>query len=195
MGIERVVGGMSTSLERHIEGILRNPGLAKHDITWVYQNHHRLLALEAELVTLRAETEKHRSTATRCEKKLKALQLSYEQECLRARKASSALENAEDMNARVRRLADLESKKAREAEDERDREKVRADHIQRQLSKLRAETKHRGAHTAFRKLTLHPTIAKRLAAACHPDKLPSELSEAGSEFFRFVQSIREGHGE
>ena len=36
---------------------------------------------------------------------------------------------------------------------------------------------------------------KRLAAACHPDKLPSELSEAGSEFFRFVQSIREGHGK
>ena len=80
-------------------------------------------------------------------------------------------------------------------EMERDREKVRADHVQRQLSKLRAETKHRGAHAAFRKLTLHPTIAKRLAAACHPDKLPSELSEAGSEFFRFVQSIREGHGE
>ena len=132
---------MSTSLERHIEGILRNPGLAKHDITWVYQNHHRLLALEAELVTLRAETEKHRSTATRCEKKLNALQLSYEQECLRARKASSALENAEDMNARVRRLADLESKKAREAEDERDKERVRVCHLERLVKKLQKDAR------------------------------------------------------
>ena len=199
-GIERVVGGMSTSLERHIEGILRNPGLAKHDITWVYQNHHRLLALEAELVTLRAETEKHRSTATRCEKKLKALQLSYEQECLRARKASSALENAEDMNARVRRLADLESKKAREAENERDKERVRVRRLERLVEKLRKDARDardargdgRGGEmlSAIRKMAKSPAVGKRLAAACHPDKAPPELNLVAAELFRLLQDMR-----
>ena len=188
---------MSTSLERHIEGILRNPGLAKHDITWVYQNHHRLLALEAELVTLRAETEKHRSTATRCEKKLKALQLSYEQECLRARKASSALENAEDMNARVRRLADVESKKAREAEDERDKERVRVRHLERLVKKLQKDARDargdgRGDEmlSAIRKMAKSPAMGKRLAAACHPDKAPPELNLVAAELFRLLQDMR-----
>ena len=190
-------GGMSTSLERHIEGILRNPGLAKHDITWVYQNYHRLLALEAELVTLRAETEKHRSAATRCEKKLNALQLSYELECLRARKASSALENAEDMNARVRRLADLESKKAREAEDERDKERVRVCHLERLVKKLqkdardaRGDGRGGGMLSAIRKMAKSPAVGKRLAAACHPDKAPPELNLVAAELFRLVQDMR-----
>ena len=185
---------MSTSLERHIEGILRNPGLAKHDITWVYQNFHRLTALETELKMLRAETAKHRSAATRCEKKLKALQLLYEQECLRARRASSALEAAEYMNAGVRRLADLESKKAREAEEERDKERIRVHHLERLVKKLEKNARNaRGDGeilSAIRKLAKSPAVGKRLAAACHPDKAPPELNLVAAELFRLVQDMR-----
>ena len=185
------------SLERHVDGILRNPGLAKHDMLWVYENFHRLTALETELAASRAETEKHRSTATRCEKKFNALQLSYEQECLRARRASSALKDAEDMNARVRRLADLEFKKAREAEDERDKERVRVRHLERLVKKLQKDARDargdgRGDEmlSAIRKMAKSPAVGKRLAAACHPDKAPPELNLVAAELFRLVQDMR-----
>ena len=39
---------------------------------------------------------------------------------------------------------------------------------------------------ALQKLTRSPAVAKRIAAACHPDKCPPELSEVASELFRFV---------
>ena len=166
----------STSLERHVDGMLRYPGLAKHDILWVYTNYHRLVVLETELVTLRAETEKYR-------KKLSTLQLSYEQECLSARSASSALANVEDMNARVRRLADLESKKARKAADERDKERLRVRHLKRLVTELEKDARNargdgRGGEvlSAIRKLAKSPAVGKRLAAACHPDKAPPELN-------------------
>ena len=35
---------------------------------------------------------------------------------------------------------------------------------------------------------------KRLAAACHPDKVPAELCDIATELFRFVQSGREVGG-
>ena len=185
------------SLERHVDGILRNPGLAKHDMLWVYENFHRLTALETELAASRAETEKHRSTATRCEKKFNALQLSYEQECLRARRASSALKDAEDMNARVRRLADLEFKKAREAEDERDKERVRVRHLERLVKKLQKDARDAKGDgsggemlSAIRKMAKSPAVGKRLAAACHPDKAPPELNLVAAELFRLVQDMR-----
>lgn len=34
-------------------------------------------------------------------------------------------------------------------------------------------------------------VIKRIAAACHPDKCPKELSDVATQLFRFVQSIRE----
>jgi len=190
-GVHRVGGrGMATSLERHVDGMLRYPGLAKHDILWVYQNYHRLVLLETELVTLRAETEKYR-------KKLSTLQLSYEQECLSARSASSALANVEDMNARVRRMADLESKKARKAADERDKERLRVRHLKRLVTELEKDARNargdgRGGEvlSAIRKLAKSPAVGKRLAAACHPDKAPPELNLVAAELFRLVQDMR-----
>ena len=65
--------------------------------------------------------------------------------------------------------------------------------VQRQLSKLQGEARqsHRSVRAALQKLTRSPAVAKRIAAACHPDKCPPELSEVASELFRFVQSNRE----
>ena len=127
---------MTTSLEQHIDCMLQYPKLSKHDMMWVYTNYHRLKALENEVATLRAETEKQRSAAARCERKLTGLKLANDQEAMRARTASNALKNAEDMNVRIRHLADLESTKAREAEEARKRETLRANHLERRLKKL-----------------------------------------------------------
>ena len=161
--------------------IAKDPKLAQKELLFL---NGRLHMIESELKSL-DKVERRRLT----------LQRERDEERARARRAENSLKEAEFKVEQLEMLRVVHENQVSAMEKERDREKVRADHAQRQLSKLRAETKHRGAHAAFRKLTLHPTIAKRLAAACHPDKLPSELSEAGSEFFRFVQSIRERHGE
>ena len=78
-------------------------------------------------------------------------------------------------------------------EIERDKAQVDANHLRRQLRKLRSETKcnQRSIHSALQKLTHNPAIAKRIAAACHPDKCPKELSDVATQLFRWVQSIRE----
>ena len=47
------------------------------------------------------------------------------------------------------------------------------------------------AVSAISKLAKNKTIGRRLAAAVHPDKFPDELSEAASDLFKFVQTLRE----
>ena len=78
-------------------------------------------------------------------------------------------------------------------EIERDKAHVDAEHLRRQLRKLRLATKcnQRSVHSAFQKLTRNPAVAKRIAAACHPDKSPKELSDVATQLFRWVQSVRE----
>ena len=64
---------------------------------------------------------------------------------------------------------------------------------QQAVSKLQSEVRQgqRGVRAALQKLARSPVVAKRIAAAFHPDKCPQELSEVASELFRFVQSNRE----
>ena len=104
---------------------------------------------------------------------------------MRARKATSALELAEDMKVRIRSLADMESRKAREAEAKAEAEKLRANHLQKQVLKLERalrEARRDGANgkltSAIRKIATSSAVGKRLAAALHPDKVPPELSDA-----------------
>ena len=181
---------MTTSLEWHIDGMLQYPKLSKLDMMWVYTNYHRLEALENEVATLRAETEKQRNAAARCKRKLTGLQVANEQEAMRASTASSALKNAEDM-------ADIESTKAREAEEARKRETLRAKHLDRRVKKLEKDLRNaRGSgldtklSSSIKLMAKSRLVGKRLAAACHPDKVPPELSADASQLFRFVQSIR-----
>ena len=142
-----------------------------------------------------------RHIAEQCEQRLSNLQKVYEEECVRARKARSALELADDMNARVRRLADVESKKAREVEGERDKERVRVRRLERLVERLRKDARDardargdgRGGEmllSAIRKMAKSPAVGKRLAAACHPDKAPPELNLVAAELFRLVQDMR-----
>ena len=167
---------MTTSLEQHIDCMLQYPKLSKHDMMWVYTNYHRLKALENEVATLRVETKKQRSAAARCERKLTGLQVANEQD---------------------RHLADLESTKAREAEEARKRETLRANHLERRLKKLEKDLRDaRGGgldtklSSTIKLMAKNRLVGKRLAAACHPDKVPPELSADALQLFRFVQSIR-----
>ena len=57
--------------------------------------------------------------------------------------------------------------------------KGRGDHVERQLSKLQGEARHgqKNVRVALQKLARSPVVAKRVAAAFHPDKCRVEGSK------------------
>ena len=181
-----------------LEETSKNPILVQKEIRHLTLEHNRI---QQENTAVREERDRTaanaRHIAEQCEQRLSNLQKVYEEECVRARKARSALELADDMNARVRRLADVESKKAREAENERDKERVRVRRLERLVEKLRKDARDargdgRGGEmlSAIRKMAKSPAVGKRLAAAFHPDKAPPELNLVAAELFRLVQDMR-----
>ena len=96
----------------------------------------------------------------------------------------------------------MESRKAREAEAKAEAEKLRANHLQKQVLKLESralrEARRDGANgkftSAIRKITTSSAVGKRLAAALHPDKVPPELSDVATEVFQFIQGLRDNAG-
>ena len=188
---------MSTVLERHINGIIKYPNLAKLEISWIYDHWYDLKAAQAEVSTLRETVANHQRATKELENKLSTLQ----QECKSGRKAQSELKCTKEMNRRIRHLADLETTKASNAETAREKESVRVRLLERRVEKLEKELRENRSNrstnqlsSVIHKLAKHPRAGKRLAAACHPDKLPPELCEIATELFRFVQSGREVSG-
>ena len=125
------------------------------------------------------------------------LQSELEREQRAVRASKSMLADAERRLSGYRQLSDVEMKKARDAESALIKEKSRVSSLERRVRKLERAVFQAGAHrdavrlvSAIQKLAASPA-GKRLASACHPDKVPVEVSESGIELFRFVQNIRE----
>ena len=64
-----------------------------------------------------------------------------------------------------------------------------------QQGKLKAqrEASDSGLVSAIKKLAKSPAVGKRLAAACHPDKVPVECNKRAVELFNFVQGVRDAN--
>ena len=127
------------------------------------------------------------------EKRQLALQKELDKQSARARRSEANLQAAQLKIQELDTFRTHMEKQLNAMEIERDKAQVDANHLRRQLRKLRPETKcnQRSIHSALQKLTHNPAIAKRIAAACHPDKCPKELSDVATQLFRWVQSIRE----
>jgi hypothetical protein len=140
----------------------------------------KLHMMESELKSLR-----------KADRRRLSLERELEEERARTRRSDHERKMAEDNVVGLMKLRVVTEKTLADMEAQRDREKARADRLERQLNKLRAESKCKGQHIALAKLTRSPAVAKRIAAACHPDKCPSELSDVATQLFHWVQSIRE----
>ena len=127
------------------------------------------------------------------EKRQLALQKELDKQSARARRSEDRLQAAQLKIQELDKFRTHMEKQLNAMEIERDKAQVDAGHLWRQLRKLRSETKcnQRGIHSALQKLTHSPAVAKRIAAACHPDKCPKELSDVATQLFRWVQRIRE----
>ena len=135
----------------------------------------------------------HHEKKRNAEQRQIALQKEVDKQRARARRSEDSLQAAQVKIQLLDKFRTHMEKQLNAMEIERDNAQLDADHIRRQLRKLRSETKcnQRSLHSAFQKLARNPVVAKRIAAACHPDKCPKELSDVATQLFRFVQSIRE----
>ena len=163
--------------------IAKEPNCALSELLFL---HGKLQHVDAERASL------HRQS-TKTERRVLSLERECDEQSSRARRSEHAQQEAEGKLRNLEVLRRALEKKALALEVERDQERVRADHLQRQLSKLQGEARQgqKSVRAALQKLTRSPAVAKRIAAACHPDKCPSELSEVASELFQFVQRERE----
>ena len=152
-----------------------------------------LLYLNGKLKMLEAERNALYAKANKAERRRLTLERQRDEQHARSLRSEHAQQQAETKVDQLEQLRKVMERQMSEILAERDNEKVRGDQLQRQLGKLRAEAKsgQQNVNLALRKLTQSPMVAKRLAAACHPDKVPSELSDVATELFRFVQSIRD----
>ena len=121
------------------------------------------------------------------------LQKELDKQRARARRSEDSLKAAELKIQELEKLRTHMQEELNELEADLDQAQIRVDHFRRQLRNLRSETKcnPKSIHAAIQKLTLSPAVAKRIAAAIHPDKCPRELCDSATELFRYVQSIRE----
>jgi hypothetical protein len=60
-----------------------------------------------------------------------------------------------------------------------------------EMATKRQSATNRPLERAIAKLARNPVIVKKLVLVCHPDKVPSEVSDSATELFRFLQSIRD----
>ena len=127
------------------------------------------------------------------EKRQLVLQKELDKQRARARRSEDSLQAAQVKIQELEKFRTHMEKQLNAMEIARDSAQVEADYLRRQLRKLRSETKcnQKCIHSALQKLTHSPAVAKRIAAACHPDKCPPELSDVATQLFRFVQSIWE----
>ena len=105
---------------------------------------------------------------------------------------------------RCRRIAEKQLKEAIETRDnaleERDKARNKFYSTLSELCTIKREmaTKKKKSNenlvSVITKLARDRSVGKRLAAACHPDRVPAELNDSSTELFRFFQTIRETDG-
>jgi hypothetical protein len=88
--------------------------------------------------------------------------------------------------------------KLRDATLSRQRETIRSERLEyrrKQLDAALMRQEDGKAMSAIRKLSRDSTVSKRIAAAFHPDKVPTAMCEVATEMFRLVQNLREESAE
>jgi hypothetical protein len=84
--------------------------------------------------------------------------------------------------------------KLRDATLSRERETTRSERLEYRRKHLDAALMRQEdgkAMSAIRKLSRDSTVSKRIAAAFHPDKVPTAMCEVATEIFRMIQNLRE----
>ena len=160
-----------------------------------HMNHqHRTIdKLVKEIDELRKERrdreEEHKRAVSVYEAGMQSTQVELESKRISARKNKCALVSAKQELDRLRGLEDaLSQQKDLNAEL-----KLRVRKLEQVVINVRAQRAGGRLASAIEKLAKSPAVGRRLAAACHPDKVPAECNDLAVELFRFVQGVRDSN--
>ena len=185
-----------------LERISADPALASSEI--------RRRALEGEqlheknrieFLKLRTQRDELRKDVERHAIAYQGLQLKVANERRAARSSKAARVEAERLLDEYRERSNEEAKKAADMKCALSKEKDRVASLERRVRtleqtvfvKARAQRDGTRLVSAIEKLAKSPAVGKRLAAACHPDKVPAECNDLAVELFRFVQGVRDSN--
>ena len=178
-----------------LENTSNDPKLAAHEIERSGLELERVLT---ENVRVRRERDQLRREKERSDEAVQRANAELESERRAVRSSQAARVEAERLLEKYRQLSDKEAKKARDVECVLNKEKDHTATLERRVRKLeqavfkaRAQRNAGSLVSAIAKLAASPAVGRRLAAACHPDKVPAEYSDLADQLFKFVQNVRD----
>ena len=178
-----------------LEHTSATPALASKEIEHAYVELDRI---QNENSRVRQERDEMRRGVEQWEMTFQSVEAELDNERRAVRSSKAARAEAERLLDKYRELSDKEAKKAEDVKCALSKEKDRAATLERRVRKLeRAVFKARAQHnagslvSAIAKLAASPAVGKRLAAACHPDRVPAEHNDVAVELFKFVQNARD----
>ena len=180
-----------------LEEVSSNPRSAAREIESLCLE---LARVQGENSSVRRQKDELGREVDRYDTAFRRLHTEQESERRATRSSKAARVDAERRLEEYSHLSYTEAKKARDAESALSKEKDRASSLERRVARLeraigklkaQREAPDSGLASAIKKLAKSPAVGKRLAAACHPDRVPTEMSDACTELFRFVQGMRD----
>ena len=161
-----------------------------------------LVRVQGENSSVRGREDELRREVDRYNTAFRRLHAELESERRATRSSKAARVDAERRLEEYSHLSYMEAKKARDAESALSKEKDRTSSLERRVARLEGaigklkaqrEASDSGLVSAIKKLAKSPAVGKRLAAACHPDKVPVECNKLAVELFKFVQGVRDAN--
>ena len=175
-----------------LEETSADPERASKEIQRIAVERERL---QSENTNVRQERDQLRREAERCDMAFRGIQIELENERRVARASKAARVDAERQLSEHTQLLE---KTTRSAERRLNKEKDRTACLERRVHtleqfvfKARAQRDAGRIASAIQKLAASPAVGRRLAAACHPDKVPAEYSDLADQLFKFVQNVRD----
>jgi chromosome segregation ATPase len=172
-----------------------DPKLARDQILHLSLKNRKLEDENSKVRTQRDELERN---AERFNRRLSAIALAHNEEQAQVRSSECAHKQTQEKLEALERLRSRLEERVQEAEHERDEAKSDAGNLQRRVRSLEVELRtakrvnsKASVASTIKKLALNNTVGRRLAAAVHPDKVPTELADTASDLFCFLQTIRE----
>ena len=175
-----------------LEWTSSDPKLARDQILHLSLKMRKIEDENSKVRTQRDELERD---AERFNRRLSAIALARDEEQAQVRSSECAHKQTQEKLEALEGLRSRLEERVQEAEHERDEAKSDTGNLQRRVRSLEVELRTakrvNSKAGAIKKLALNHTIGRRLAAAVHPDKVPTELADTASDLFCFLQTIRE----
>ena len=175
-----------------LEWTSSDPKLARDQILHLSLKMRKIEDENSKVRTQRDELERD---AERFNRRLSAIALARDEERAQVRSSECAHKQTQEKLEALEGLRSRLEERVQEAEHERDEAKSDTGNLQRRVRSLEVELRTakrvNSKAGAIKKLALNHTIGRRLAAAVHPDKVPTELADTASDLFCFLQTIRE----